>query len=220
MSSSIIRRATKSPAESGLDGAAIYRVALGAEARPDDWQRALMDEEWPQVLSRAHRVGQDGGRHPRLGRTPAACSGHDAAPLGVVPADADPGGANRGFRQGLVRQTGGGGERRRRAARTGRCPCPHGRCRGGELACEAGEPGSARRNPGHAPQPRAHARLRRPPGQLADGVRAAPRRCPVGLRRSPTHGVGSRHVGAARSLSPTRGRARREGATPERSARP
>ena len=50
MSSSIIRRATKSPAESGLDGAAIYRVALGAEARPDDWQRALMDEEWPQVL--------------------------------------------------------------------------------------------------------------------------------------------------------------------------
>ena len=50
MSSSTIRRGTKPGAESGLDGAAIYRIALGGEAQPDPWQQALMDEEWPQVL--------------------------------------------------------------------------------------------------------------------------------------------------------------------------
>ena len=40
----------KAPAERDPDGAAIYRVALGGEAQPDEWQQALMDEEWPQVL--------------------------------------------------------------------------------------------------------------------------------------------------------------------------
>ena len=45
-----MRRAMKAPAERGPDGAAIYRVAIGGEAQPDEWQQALMDEEWPQVL--------------------------------------------------------------------------------------------------------------------------------------------------------------------------
>ena len=50
MCSSTIHRATGAPRKNTLDGSAIYRVALGVEAQPDDWQRALMDEEWPQVL--------------------------------------------------------------------------------------------------------------------------------------------------------------------------
>ena len=47
---STIFRATGAPRKNRLDGAAIYRIALGEEAQPDDWQQALMDEEWPQVL--------------------------------------------------------------------------------------------------------------------------------------------------------------------------
>ena len=47
--SSTIRRATGVPRENSLDGAAIYRIALGREVQPDGWQQALMDDEWPQV---------------------------------------------------------------------------------------------------------------------------------------------------------------------------
>ena len=50
MSSSTIRRAGRTPREASLDSVAIYRIALGEKAKPDDWQQALMDEEWPQVL--------------------------------------------------------------------------------------------------------------------------------------------------------------------------
>ena len=50
MQSSTIHRATAAPRKNRLDGAAIYRIALGGEAHPDDWQQALMDEEWPEVL--------------------------------------------------------------------------------------------------------------------------------------------------------------------------
>ncbi len=49
MSSSTTRPAT-TPPESRLEGASIYRIALGPETRPDGWQQALMDEEWPQAL--------------------------------------------------------------------------------------------------------------------------------------------------------------------------
>ena len=41
---------SESPTVNALDGIAIYRTAFGAEAQPDAWQQALMDEEWPQVL--------------------------------------------------------------------------------------------------------------------------------------------------------------------------
>lgn len=50
MRSSTIRRADGAPRRNSLDGAAIYRIALGEGAQPDDWQQALMDAEWPQVL--------------------------------------------------------------------------------------------------------------------------------------------------------------------------
>ena len=45
-----MRQATEVSRKNNLDGAALYRVALGREAQPDEWQRAFMDEEWPQVL--------------------------------------------------------------------------------------------------------------------------------------------------------------------------
>ena len=50
MRNSTMRRATGASRNKSLDGAAIYRIALGREVPPDDWQQALMDEEWPQVL--------------------------------------------------------------------------------------------------------------------------------------------------------------------------
>ena len=33
-----------------MDGATLYRIALGDEARPDPWQLALTTEAWPTVL--------------------------------------------------------------------------------------------------------------------------------------------------------------------------
>ena len=33
-----------------MDGATLYRIALGAEKRPDPWQLALATEAWPTVL--------------------------------------------------------------------------------------------------------------------------------------------------------------------------
>ena len=33
-----------------MDGATLYRIALGAEKRPDPWQQALATEAWPTVL--------------------------------------------------------------------------------------------------------------------------------------------------------------------------
>ncbi|MCY4510813.1 MAG: hypothetical protein OXG35_28200, partial [Acidobacteria bacterium] len=33
-----------------MDGATLYRIALGDEARPDPWQLALATEGWPTVL--------------------------------------------------------------------------------------------------------------------------------------------------------------------------
>ena len=33
-----------------MDGAAIYRIALGKERPPDRWQLALTTDAWPQVL--------------------------------------------------------------------------------------------------------------------------------------------------------------------------
>ena len=33
-----------------MDGATIYRVALGDDVQPDAWQLALATDAWPQVL--------------------------------------------------------------------------------------------------------------------------------------------------------------------------
>ena len=49
----IVPRPTQPHGEQYLDSTAIYRIyriALGKDQRPDPWQRALMEDEWPQVL--------------------------------------------------------------------------------------------------------------------------------------------------------------------------
>ena len=50
MAGRIESTASRSRTENRLDGATLYRIALGAKKRPDPWQQALATEAWPTVL--------------------------------------------------------------------------------------------------------------------------------------------------------------------------
>ena len=159
-------------------------------------------------IDRADGVGEDGGRHPRLGGSSLASARKHAETLGLVSADARIGRSDGTHGQRLVQHAQAGRGRRKQPASHARPrrACAHGRCRVGALARSSRAARDHRRHTGHAAKPCAHARLRLFARHLADGVRAAPRRRAVGVRRSAAHERGTRHFGPARSVSAMRGR--------------
>lgn len=190
-------------------GKALERLDhLATRLRPGRAPRRVADRPRGRRLAAGprgpDRRGQDGRGDARLGGAPAAESRRHAPPARLVPADAGVGRPDGAEGRGVVRPARGRGDAREPPPRTGGRARAHGRRRRRRLAGGAGAPGGARGHPGHAAEPRADARLRLVPRVVADGVRAAPRGCAVGVRRGAAHGRGPRHLRAARSVPPRR----------------